>query len=358
LVLMAAFAGAGTDHTCGICLENMVDSYALDCAHEFCRACINAYQKHGVNDVCPYCRAPLPPGYEYSINQCHQMGARIQRYESDRDIKRVQIAWRLYLHHSQKAVNADPKQAMAHFYLALCLISVSNDIGGAISQYHQAIRCNPDLTDAHYNLGNLLHARADYDGSEREYREAIRCDPNHRNARHNFGLLLYTVREDFGGAEREYREAIRCDPNDASARVSLGVLMKNVRKDYEGAEREYREAIRCDTNFTRAHFVLGNLLCAVRNYGGAEREYGDAIRCDPNLVAAHFNLGALLMNVRGNHAGAALQFREVLRCDPNHAMAPELLAQALRLAAEGEGAPGLKPPGAGKAKKNKSKKKR
>jgi tetratricopeptide (TPR) repeat protein len=209
---MATF-GEPADVQCGIYLESIVDAYALDCAHTFCRGCINAYKKHGVNDVCPYCRAPLPPGFEYSFNQCRQMGARIRRYNADGDKKRVQVARRLQLHHAQKAVNANPKNAIAHFYLALGLENVNKDFDGAIREYREAIRCDSTDAESHINLGVLMKiVREDYDGAEREFREAIRCEPKYAEAHYNPGTLLKDVRKDYDCAEREYHTAIRCDP--------------------------------------------------------------------------------------------------------------------------------------------------
>jgi Flp pilus assembly protein TadD len=242
---------------CGICLEGIVDAYALDCGHMFCRGCINAYKKYGVNDVCPYCRAPLPPGFEYSFGQCLQMYARILRYKADGDMKRVNVAQRLQLHHAQKAVKADPNHTIAHFYLAVGLERVNNDIDGAINEYREALRCDQNDTESHYNLGVLLeNVRKDYDSAEHEYREAIRCNPNYAMAHGNLGSLLMCVRKDYDGAERGSREALRCDPNDAHAHANLGILLMCVHNDYGGAERELREAIRCDPNHTEALAAL------------------------------------------------------------------------------------------------------
>jgi tetratricopeptide (TPR) repeat protein len=289
---MATFAT--TD--CGICLEAIVDAYLLDCGHAFCRGCINEYKKHGVNDVCPYCRAPLPPGFEYSLDQCHQMAARIKRYEADGDKKRVQIALRLQLHHAQKAVSADPTHAMGHFYLAHGLETVNHDSEGAIGECSAALRCDPNFAIAHFCLGLLLYeVRKDYDGAEREYREAIRCDPNLADTHCNLGFLLIDVREDYDGAEREFREAIRCDPNHVWVHSNLGYLLCDVRKDYDGAEHEYREAIRCDPDDADTHYNLGNLLKNVRkDYDGAEREYREALRCDPDDTDARDSLSAVI----------------------------------------------------------------
>jgi Flp pilus assembly protein TadD len=298
---MATFASTEDGDQCAICLEPIADPYELDCLHTFCRGCINAYKERGVNDVCPYCRAPLPPGAELSVDECHKMTARIGRYKAAGDEKRAAISKRLLLHHAQRAVKADPMHETARFYLA-----------------------------------KGLEATKDFEGAVREYRETIQINSGNAGTHCNLGFLL-TRLQDYDGAEREYREAVRCDPNDADAHTNLGKL-KDVRKDYDGAEREYREAIRLDPNKPQTHNNLGKLLHTTRkDFDGAEREFHEAIRCDPNNAPAHFNLGCVIMVSRGDCDGAAREFREALRIDPHHAYAREYLQKVLEeKAAAGE----------------------
>jgi hypothetical protein len=108
-----------SDATCGICLETVIDPYVLDCEHTFCRGCIKEYKKRGINDLCPYCRAPLPPGAAECVDGCIKMGARIARYEAaEGNTRRIEIAEKCQLHYARKAVSADPNNVPARLYLA------------------------------------------------------------------------------------------------------------------------------------------------------------------------------------------------------------------------------------------------
>ena len=49
---------------CLICLEPPTNPTSLPCGHAFCTECVAELRKKGVSDVCPLCRAPLPPGRE------------------------------------------------------------------------------------------------------------------------------------------------------------------------------------------------------------------------------------------------------------------------------------------------------
>ena len=49
---------------CLICLEPPRNPTSLPCGHMFCTTCVEELRDKGVSDVCPLCRAPLPPGAE------------------------------------------------------------------------------------------------------------------------------------------------------------------------------------------------------------------------------------------------------------------------------------------------------
>jgi Tfp pilus assembly protein PilF len=231
-------------------LEVICDAYNLDCGHAFCRGCVNAYQRHGVNDVCPYCRAPLPPSVSVSVKKCREMNVRIVQHIKDGNMLMVKVTHTLMRNHANRAVQTDPNSAKARVYLGVCLYGiVCKDADNAEREFHEAIRCDPNDARAHYGLGHIMHSvRKDYDGAEREYRESTRCSPNQAFYHLGLGGLLHDTRKDYDGAELEWREALRCDPNCEVARLCLAWILLYVRKDYDGAEREYREALRCTPN--------------------------------------------------------------------------------------------------------------
>jgi tetratricopeptide (TPR) repeat protein len=96
--------------------------------------------------------------YYYAVNLSKQPG------ESDKQEKRNQVQFLL-----EKAVRLDPKLAAAHFQLGI-LYSGKNDLPQAIRAYRQAIEADPQMEQAHYRLagayrqtGELQKARAEMD---------------------------------------------------------------------------------------------------------------------------------------------------------------------------------------------------
>ena len=76
----------------------------------------------------------------------------------------------------------------AHIDLGTAL-GGKGDLDGAIPAYREAIRLEPELAAAHYNLGGVL-ARNDLDGAILEFREAIRLNPEFALAHCNLGHAL------------------------------------------------------------------------------------------------------------------------------------------------------------------------
>jgi tetratricopeptide (TPR) repeat protein len=291
---MAMFSdeAGGEVEQCGICLEPFVDAYTLSCFHTFCRGCISEYKKRGVNDVCPYCRAPLPPGVQESLDECFRMAARIMRFKTDGKTAEVEIMVRLLLVHAQNAVTADPRNAQARGFFADALYD-SNDRVGAGREYGEVVKLDPNNSLAHHNLGALLSDLKDHDRAELEYRAAVRCAPEMAEAHCSLGKLLLTVREDFDGAQLSLREALRLDPTLARAHYNMGALLYIGLEDFAGAALAFRESIKYNPSHAESHVYLGMSLGDLADHVGSERSFEEAVRLDPtNQMYSHMLKGA------------------------------------------------------------------
>ncbi len=90
----------------------------------------------------------------------------------------------------------------------------------AFEEYEEAVRLNPDHTEAHHGLGIIYQDDEEYDLAEKEFREVLRIDPNHADA--HFGLgEIFDAREDWQNALTEYREVLRISPGDRDAQENL-----------------------------------------------------------------------------------------------------------------------------------------
>lgn len=98
--------------------------------------------------------------------------------------------------------------------------------------YQRALYLNPDMPDAHVNLGRQLHLAGERGRAEPHYREAVRLAPDDPTPHFNLGVLLDELgRRD--EAVLAYRQAILRDPDFADAHCNLGLLLESLGRRQE-----------------------------------------------------------------------------------------------------------------------------
>ena len=97
------------------------------------------------------------------------------------------------------------------------------DPARARQAYRQVLEQAPEHTEAHINLGRLLHAAGETSEAEAHYRLALAVRPDDSTALFNLGVVL----EDMGRpseAMAAYKRAIAGDPGCADAHFNLAYL--------------------------------------------------------------------------------------------------------------------------------------
>jgi tetratricopeptide (TPR) repeat protein len=94
---------------------------------------------------------------------------------------------------------------------------------------------------AYYNRGNGKLDLEDKQGALSDYNEAIRLNPDYAAAYMNRGSLKYSVFGDNQGALSDFNESIRLRPNDYRAYQNLGVVYDKM-GDMQKAEAYFLEA--------------------------------------------------------------------------------------------------------------------
>ncbi len=148
----------------------------------------------------------------------------------------------------------------------------------AIREYREAVRLNPDSSDAHISLGAALHRNGDWDGAFREYRKAVGAGQDDAAAHNNFGIAL-GYKGDLDGAIREYRKTVG-KMDDALAHIYFGGDLRR-KGDRDGEIQEYREAIRLEPDSGAAHNNLGRAHERKGDRRAALDEYRKASELDP-----------------------------------------------------------------------------
>jgi tetratricopeptide (TPR) repeat protein len=194
----------------------------------------------------------------------------------------------------------------------------AGDLDATIADYTEAIRLNPQYTEAFTNRGFARAAKGDRDGAIADYNEAIRLNPQMAIAFYNRGI----VRKDKGdhdGAIADYNEAIRVNPQYTDAFINRGSVRKD-KGDHDGAIADYSEAIRLNPQMAIAFFNRGVVRAARDQRDGAIADYSEAIRLNPQMAIA-FNNRGIVRRDKGDHDGAIADYSEAIRLNPQYAKA-------------------------------------
>jgi tetratricopeptide (TPR) repeat protein len=155
--------------------------------------------------------------------------------------------------------------------------------------------------------GNQKYQDKDFQGAIADYTEAIRLNPNFVEAYNNRGLARDELK-DFQGAINDYTQAIKINPNYAKAYSNRGLVRKEL-KDFQGAINDYNQAIKIDPNYAPAYFNRGVVRYELKDLKGAVADYTQAIKINPDLAQAYGTRGIVRYQL-GEKQGAINDFQK------------------------------------------------
>jgi TPR repeat protein len=285
---------------CAICLDELVDPLKLSCGHTYHKGCVEQLRKFGVNQVCPLCRATLPPSPEKlfadatelyfvifdkvragliswsTLDETRQQEMRevVRLYTEAADQGHEESQCNLGIIYCEgEGVPKDCVKALRLFHLAAkqgdsCaqhnLGNMYNDTGDkleATKWYRKA--ASQGHTDSQRILGNIYH---NGDGIPRDDKESVHwwrkaADQGDDKSQYNLGCSYYHGH----GVRQDYREAVRwlrkaADQGNANAQFNMGMMYKEgqgVPKSYSAAAQLFHKAALQGNADAQGH--LGNL---------------------------------------------------------------------------------------------------
>jgi len=231
-------------------------------------------------------------------------------------------------------------RAIARVGRALAL-DRKGDLDGALADFTEAIRLDPDDSLALSDRGVLWREKGDIDRAIADFTAAIGRDPlprsevggrGHVNVYANRGLA-YWARGDLDHALADFDAALERDAQDLTARYQRAQL-RMARRDLAGAVADLDEVIRRDPGQANAHYMRGaaryDLYMSVspwidpRDLAGAIADFGEVIRLEPKNAAAFYARG-LADSINGDHDRAVADLERAVEINPFHAAALEAL---------------------------------
>lgn len=147
------------------------------------------------------------------------------------------------------------------------------DHAGAIAQYREAIRLNPMLPGAHFELAEQLRTSPDKalnEQAEGEYKAAIRVNQFDELSWRQLGGII-AAKGEFATAEEHYQRALALQPNDSDAKTGLAIVFISTNRQNE-AMSLLESAVKDDPTNIVAHFRLSGLYRRAGRNTDAERE--------------------------------------------------------------------------------------
>lgn len=165
-----------------------------------------------------------------------------------------------------------PDSAEMHMMMAGEL-GRQGDIANAVTQFREALRLNPNLPGAHFELAEQLRRSSDpalNAQAEGEYRAALKVNPYDELAWRQFGGLV-EANGDFKTAEEYYRRALTLQPTDSEAQTGLAIALISMNRTSEAISL-LESAVKEDPTNTVAHFRLSMLYRRAGRAAEAQHE--------------------------------------------------------------------------------------
>ena len=196
---------------------------------------------------------------------------------------------------------SDPVHGMVGLYLGIPMNTFEP------LQARGSLLANIERAEAFFEQGKKHLYEQDYESAIEDFNQAIRLNPNYSQAYNGRGLA-YHNQGDYRRAIGDYNQAIRLNPEYAIAYTNRGFAYSG-QGDYERAIGDYTEAIRLNPDFAIAY---NNRGLAYHNQGdldGAIADYNEVIRLNPEYAYPYYNRG-LLYQKQENNRQALADFRK------------------------------------------------
>ena len=206
-----------------------------------------------------------------------------------------------------------PQSYIAHCNLGIALAD-RGDVTGAVHNFNEALKINPDDAKSINNLGKVLTSQGKLDAAIQNFHQALQLEPDDVKVLNNLSVALADEGK-VNDAVRDLEQALQLKPEYAEAYYNLGNIYAS-RADYDDAAQNYHTALDINPDFAEARCNLGLMLAKQGKLDDAINEYEEAIRLKPNYLDALNDLGGAHA-ARGDTNEAVECYEQVVQLKPD-----------------------------------------
>lgn len=200
------------------------------------------------------------------------------------------------------------------------------ELEAAEYQLKQVVDRTDRLADVHHMLGLIAHSKGDFAAAELHFENAVRINPNYTEAQLNL-MVTYNDLGKYEAARRIYatirsRDAADRSGLDPFARGRIANMHADVAQAYLDAGliveaiQELEKAVAL-SGFPDLRTKLGVLYRDAGEVGRAREQFLAAKTENPRFLQARIMLAVLSLTA-GNHAAAVEELEAVLALEPNN----------------------------------------
>ena len=197
----------------------------------------------------------------------------------------------------------------------------------AIEPLRRALRLDPGMVPALYNLGYALEGLGRLDEALECYRRSVKAAPQLAEAHNNLGNILQQLKR-HEEALSAYERALALKPRFAPFLKNRGDSLRDLDRLEEAAEA-YQSATELQPDLTETYASLAYVLAQLKRYDESASVCRRAIERQPNAVDAHLGLANALRGL-GQYEQAVAAYRRTLELRPDDVEVYKNLAGALR----------------------------
>jgi Flp pilus assembly protein TadD len=197
------------------------------------------------------------------------------------------------------------------------------EIQVAFREFEESMKSRPDDWASHFNYGNYLMNRGEFEEALTSFQTALKLDPRRVMPMLNLSIL-YNQLGDKKNAEDILRKALEVEPENTAVNFNLGLLLAQSGQA-ESAEACFKKVLVCDKNMAAAAYNLGILLANERT-DEALQYLLQAVRLAPG-EPEYFYAFAFYLDQNGDSESACRELREYIKLAPVHPKVYRLLGK-------------------------------
>ncbi len=210
----------------------------------------------------------------------------------------------------------DPKVRCARLIASGQQYMAKSQYDAAAIQFQRAIQANPNSAEAHYDLASCLGKLGRWSEAYRELQATTQIEPKHVGAHLASAEILLRARQT-ENARQEITSALAVEPNNFRAHLLLGNAFVSDH-DYHAALDEFTTCERLEPSNPGGYMQAGLVHLAQAAYQDAANAFSQAIKVAPTLASAYLYL-AQTHALEGDQKAATATLEEGIAQAPKQA---------------------------------------